>query len=203
MARGADRITLHLRGPRTNGRRLWELGTTLLRVAKDRGTKLLVNDRVDLALALDADGAHLGGRSLPVSDTRRILGPEAVIGVSVHAASEAEDIARGPQGTGMPDFVFAGNLFETRSHSRRAPTGVGLIRMVQSRLAGVPVLGIGGVTKARIPETVGAGAHGIAVIRAVWSAADAGSAVQELLDTLDATQPDSTLHASHREGRRD
>lgn len=186
MARGAGRTTLHLRGHRTMGRILWELALALRPAATDQKVRMVVNDRVDLALAIKADGVHLGARSLPVAETRRLLGPQGLIGCSVHDGAEVERLCLGQSGVSiLPDYLVAGAMFATPSHLDRPAAGVRLIRVVSGVLPSVPVLGIGGVTAERIPEVMKGGAHGVAVVRAVWDAPDAGDAVSGLLESLD------------------
>jgi thiamine-phosphate diphosphorylase len=190
VAAGEGRATLHLRGPHTSGRRLWERGLQLLPVSRRAHVPFLVNDRVDVALALAADGAHLGRRSLPPADAREILGGQALIGCSLHDAAEARELGGGggkrPLG---PDFVFAGALFSTCSHPGRPPMGAGVIEEVRRELPGVPVLGIGGVTPERVSEVLGAGGHGVAVVGAVWNASDPAEAVRRLLAHIEGWRP--------------
>ncbi len=187
LVSGSGRVSLHLRGPRTSARRLWELGVVLRQTTRDRDVPLIVNDRLDLALALPASGTQLGIRSLPAPTARRMLGPHALIGCSIHDAGEAEALVGSrDQGSGSPDFVLVGTLFPSPSHSSRTPAGEGLISCIRNILPTVPVLGIGGVREDRVSEVVAAGAHGIAVIRAVWDAPDPPDAVGSLLERLES-----------------
>ena len=176
---GAGRMALHLRGPRSSGRRLEELACRLLPLARSNDVPLLVNDRIDVALVTGADGAHLGHRSLPLPDARRLLPAGAVVGCSVHGAPEAE--GWGDRPGDRPDFCFVGPLFATRSHPAATPAGPGLIAAVRAIRLRVPQLGIGGVTPERAGRVRAAGAHGVAVIRAVWEAGDPAGALGHLI----------------------
>jgi len=210
LAAGGQRVAIHLRGPRTPARLLWEIGAALRPVAKAEGAAFLVNDRLDLALALDADGGHLAGQSVTVANARSLLGPTALVGCSVHGREDAGRAsgngvasgrgapdASGAAGSRPADFVIAGALFPTPTHPARDASGVGLIAEVRDALPGLPVVGIGGVDASRVSEVVAAGAHGVAVVRAAWDALDAGAAVAELLDALDRTRGGPTDGGRH------
>jgi thiamine-phosphate pyrophosphorylase len=181
-AGGAD-VALHLRGPASDGAALYALACVLLPHARRTGALLFVNDRVDVALALDVDGAHLGRRSLPVEVARDILGDAPWLGSSVRDAREAEVAA----GDGA-DYVFLGTTFATPSHPGHAgmgSEGVAAVTGAVRRLASpVPVVAIGGIDAARAGEVVGAGAHGIAVIRGVWDSRDPPAAVRHYRDAI-------------------
>lgn len=180
---GAERLALHLRGPGASGARLYELTRALLPGAVEVGALLLVNDRVDVALAAGADGAHLGRRSLGIASTRRILGDESWIGVSTHAPDEVA----GAAGEGA-DFVFVGTVYPTPSHPGRRGGGAEAVRAAARVAEGVPVMAIGGVALDRVAEVLEAGAHGIAVIRGVWDAGDPVDAVMRYLEVLARTE---------------
>lgn len=187
LAAGAGRIAFHLRAPRTSGRRLQELASRLLPTARSSEVPLLVNDRIDVALVAGADGAHLGLRSLPLSHARRLLPEGAVIGCSVHGAPEAE--GWGGNSGASPDFFLTGPLFATRSHPGGGAAGLGLIAAVRAVRPRVPQLGIGGVTPEGARAVRGAGAHGVAVIRAVWEAGDPAEALGRLVHATSADSP--------------
>lgn len=171
---GGPDIMFHLRAPRASGRRLHDLARAVIGIAADEGAVLLVNDRIDVALAV-ADGAQVGARGVRVRDARRMLGPDRLLGASVHTVAEAIDAA----GEGA-DFVVAGTIWPTPSHPGREGAGLALIRDIAS--SNIPVVAIGGVTPERGAEAREAGASGIAVIRGVWDAADPARAVREYLE---------------------
>lgn len=172
MEAGGRDLVFHLRAPRASGRRLYDLARALRAHAGE--ARLLVNDRVDVALAA-ADGAQVGARGLRVDDARRLLGPDRLLGASVHSAAEAHQAARDGA-----DFVVAGTIWPTASHPGRPGAGVGLIRELAS--IGLPVIAIGGVTPERAAEARAAGAAGVAVVRGVWNAADPEAAVREYME---------------------
>lgn len=176
---GGRRIALHVRGPGLDGARVFERARSLRPAARAAGAGLLVNDRVDVALVLELSGAHLGERSLPVADARRLLAPTALVGASVHgveAAREAE--------VGGADYLVAGTIFRTASHPGRAPAGPDRVREVRSAVD-VPLLAIGGVTPERVSEVLGAGADGVAALSGIWDAAEPAGAVGSYLDALE------------------
>ncbi len=149
-------------------------GETARRLAPT-GVPLLVNDRVDIALACGAAGVHLGQDDLPVQDARRILGPGAVIGVSVNTPEEARRAAA--EGA---DYVGAGPAFATSTKDTPlavlGPDGVARIK----RASGVPVVAIGGITAANAASLAAAGADGVAVVSAVLGSPDPERAAADL-----------------------
>ncbi len=171
---GGERIALHVRGPRTSGRALHRAAADLIGVARRTGAWLVVNDRVDVALVLGIRKVHLGRRSIPAEAARRILGSDARVGRSVHSAEEVG-------GDDAPiDYLFAGAVFETPSHAGVPAAGTGVVGRVADA-SPAPVVGIGGITAARAGRVLAAGAHGVAVIRAVWDAPSPADAVRGLL----------------------
>lgn len=164
-------VALHLRGPRTSARTLERLGAALVRARRDAW--LVVNDRIDVAGAIGADGVHLGTRSLDVSVVRRIGEPGWGVGASVHTLDELE-ARRGA------DWLIAGTIYPSSSHPQRPPAGIeGLTSIVSA--ADAPVLAIGGVTIDRVREVRAAGGSGVAVLSSVWEASDPGRTVSEYL----------------------
>lgn len=172
-----DRVTFHLRAHSAPASHLFQLAELL--AARTAGALLLVNDRIDIAAAAGAGGVQLGARSLTISQAREILGPAAVIGYSAHAPEEA---ARA-QAEGA-NFVLVGTIYRSGSHPEQAAAGVDLIRQA-AQVCAIPIVAIGGVTAARIPELRAAGAYGVAVISAVWDAPDPVQAARELVRLLD------------------
>jgi thiamine-phosphate diphosphorylase len=174
MEAGADRVALHLRGPGTAVRRLFDLAQVLRPEAGRAGALLLVNDRVDVALAAGADGVQLGRRAMAVADARSLLGAERLIGASVHAAGEVDALA------GPPDFLLVGTLFPTASHPGRVGSGPDLLRDLAR--FGFAMIGIGGIGPPRVRDVRAAGAAGVAVLRGIWGAPDPAHAVKEYLE---------------------
>jgi thiamine-phosphate diphosphorylase len=181
LAAGGAALALHIRGPATSGGPLVEEARALLAPARAAGTWLVINDRVDVALAVGADGAHLGVRSLPVSVARRLLGSPGRVGASVHSMAEAETAV-----TEGAEWIFAGTVYGTPSHPGQKPAGPAFLGDVARVAGGVPVLAIGGVTPGRVAEVLAAGAWGVAVIRGVWDAPDPIEAVRRYLEELAA-----------------
>jgi thiamine-phosphate pyrophosphorylase len=175
---GAARIALHLRGPGLNGRALFELADVLVPAATDAGALLIVNERVDVALACGAHGVQLGRAAISLPDARRLLGRTRPIGASVHSEAEAREAV-----AGEADYLLVGTLYATPSHPARRAAGPGLLRRL--RPLGVPLLGIGGVTAGRLPKLRATGASGVAVIRAIWHTDDPAAAVRRLLESWD------------------
>jgi thiamine-phosphate pyrophosphorylase len=171
---------VQLREKDLTGVELLDLARTLRDVTARHDAWLLVNDRVDVALAVEADGVHLPEAGLPPAAARRLVGPDRLVGVSTHSA-ESLDAAQ----AGGADFVFFGPVYDT-PHKRAwgAPQGTAALAAA-CRRARVPVLAIGGVTAERVPELADAGAAGVAVIRALLDAADPAAATWKLLAACD------------------
>jgi len=160
-------------------RDLLELALRLRERTAAAGAKLLINDRVDVCWASGADGVQLRSDSLPTNVVRRLLGEERVIGVSVHSLDEAVQAeAHGA------DFVLFGPVYETPSKvAYGAPQGVARLADVAARLR-IPVFAVGGVTAARVPELLRAGARGVGVISAVLGAGDIVRAAEAMHHAL-------------------
>ncbi|HET9947522.1 MAG TPA: thiamine phosphate synthase [Longimicrobiales bacterium] len=178
---GGPALALHVRGPRTGGAALHRLACALLPHARRSGAWLVVNDRVDVALAAGADGVQLGARSLPPAAARAVLGPGFGVGVSCHSLAEA--LAARDEGA---DWVFLGTVFETPTHPGRTGAGLEAVAEAASRLGGLPLLAIGGIDERRAAAARAAGAHGVAVVRGVWAAPDPEAAVRWYLEALQA-----------------
>lgn len=178
LATGGARVALHIRGHQTRSRTLFEAARTLVPHVRRSGAALFVNDRVDVALATEVDGVHLGGGSLPFGEARALLGPAHWIGVSCHGAAELAASAVGA------DYVFLGTIFETPSHPGRGGAGLGGVQEAVRWAPDLPVIGIGGIGPEAASILVGAGAWGVAAIRGVWGAPDPGRAVSLYLEGL-------------------
>ncbi len=155
----------------------FDFARELREVTSRHGARFLVNGRVDVALAVGADGVHLPSASAVSPDVvRRVVGPERLLGVSTHSRTEVEAAARAGA-----DFVVFGPVYETPSkRPYGAPQGVEVLAEA-CRRAPIPVLAIGGVTAPSVREVRAAGAAGVAVIRALLAAPDPAAATKELL----------------------
>ncbi len=161
-------------------RQLFDCARQMRHLTRLHGARLLINDRLDVALAVDADGAHLGRNSLPIAEARRILGPERLIGYSAHAVDEALQAERDGA-----DFVTIGPMFFTPSKAVYGePLGVGLLEEVVARLS-IPVFALGGVKKASIPQIMATGCRGVALISAVMAADDPAGESRSILSALE------------------
>jgi thiamine-phosphate pyrophosphorylase len=168
------RVAVQLREKDLGGRELWELAGALRAVTAAAGAPLFVNDRIDVALAVGADGVHLGSRSLSVRQARNIA-PGIRVAASTHDDTEIEAAAA----AGV-EFVVFGPVFDTPSkRGLMAPTGLdGLARACRH---GVPVLALGGIGPENARDCFVAGAAGVACIRSVISATNSAERVSLLL----------------------
>jgi thiamine-phosphate pyrophosphorylase len=164
-------------------RELYPLALEMRQLTQPYGARLLINDRVDVALAVNADGVHLTTTSLTASIARQVLGPGRLIGVSTHTVAEAQTAAE--EGA---DFVVFGPVFFTPSKAPYGhPVGLDALRAARAAVT-VPILAIGGIKQANLEQVLAAGAEGIAVISAIISADDPMAATQDLLATLHAAR---------------
>jgi thiamine-phosphate pyrophosphorylase len=170
---------VQLREKDLTARDLYSLGARLQEALAPYNVPLLINDRLDVALALDAAGAHLAGHSLPTAQARRILGAQKLLGVSTHSLEEARQAAA--EGA---DFVVFGPVFATPS--KRAygpPQGLQQLAVVVRQVS-IPVLAIGGIELTNLTQVMQAGAYGVAMIRAVLAAPDPYEATRRLSTML-------------------
>jgi len=139
-----------------------------------RHIRFLVNDRVDLALEVGADGVHLGQEDLPYPEARRLLGPEKIIGVTVHNVAEA----LAAQAAGA-DYLGVSPIFSTATKADAgAPTGVELLAEIRRRVS-LPLVAIGGITLANAPAVIAAGADVVCAIAAVVTKTDVKSEINK------------------------
>jgi thiamine-phosphate pyrophosphorylase len=174
---------LQLREKDLAPRDLLPLAQEMRRLTQVYGARLLINDRIDVALAVNADGVHLTTTSLPVDVARQLLGPNRLLGVSTHSRAEAQVAAEGGA-----DFIVFGPVFFTPSKAPYGePVGLEALRDACAAVA-LPILAIGGIKKVNLDQVVAAGANGIAVISAVIAADDPTAATQDLLGALQAVR---------------
>jgi thiamine-phosphate pyrophosphorylase len=166
---------VQLREKDLSAHELYDLGACLQEMLSPYRVPLLINDRLDVALALNAEGVHLAGHSLPTRTARRALGPDKLLGVSTHSLDAARQAAEDGA-----DFVVFGPVFATPSKlAYGPPQGLSQLAAVVREVS-IPVLGIGGITPANLPQVRQTGAHGVAMIRAVLAAPDPCTATQQL-----------------------
>jgi thiamine-phosphate pyrophosphorylase len=171
-ALGAGLPAVQLRDKDLPGRALFHLAERLRDATRRAGALLFVNDRVDVARAVGADGVQLGAATLPVDTARALLPPDALVGESTHTLEEVRDT--------HADFVVFGPVFDTPSkHAYGPPQGDRLgAAVATSRIA---LLAIGGIEPANVGTIWAAGVHGVAVIRAILAASDPAGATRSLL----------------------
>jgi thiamine-phosphate pyrophosphorylase len=176
---GAGLEAVQLREKDMAVRDLHSMAQRLREATRHAGAKLFVNDRTDVALAVNADGVQRTGVSLPVSALRSICPPGFMIGASVHSAAEARSAE--PEGA---DFLIFGPVYDTPSKRQYGPPqGLSALERVASAVR-LPVLAVGGITPARVGEVQRAGAVGVAVIGAILGAERPADAVKAFLDAL-------------------
>lgn len=159
--------------------KLIALGQELRELTRRYGVTFIVNDRVDVAVAVDADGVHLGQDDLPVAAARKILGPDKLIGISTHSVEQA--LRAEAEGA---DYIGVGPVFATQSKEDVcAPVGLELVSKV-SNLVKIPFVAIGGIKAYNVAEVVKAGASCVAVITGVVGAEDVAGAARELREKL-------------------
>jgi len=151
----------------------------LRKAAEELGALFLVNDRCDLALAVDADGVHLGQDDLSYADARKLLGPDKLIGLSTHNADQVNEAIRL-----KPDYLGFGPIFKPASKQDHDPVmGLEGLRQVRS-LTSLPIFAIGGIQADQAKAVMQAGADGVAVISAVLNARDVRKAVEQLIAAM-------------------
>jgi thiamine-phosphate pyrophosphorylase len=146
-------------------RELLETAYWARQLTAEYGARLIVNDRVDIACAVGADGVHLGQKSMPPNAVRKIEEHDFIIGVSTHSVDEAVRAER--EGA---DFITLGPVYETPSKMKYGPpVGINMLGEVKTKVS-IPVIAIGGITREKVHELLKAGADGIAVISAILTA---------------------------------
>lgn len=181
VAGGATMVQLREKG--WSACRVVEAGRRVIEITRRAGVPLIVNDRADIALAIGAEGVHLGPDDLPVGDARLLLGPEKIIGAS--AATVEEALAAQAEGA---DYVGVGSVFSTSSKPD-AGEAIGVEPLTRIKAAvGIAVVAIGGITHANAALAIRAGADGVAVISAVVGADDVAGATRRLMEVVRAAR---------------
>ncbi len=162
----------------------YHLSTIIAELCREAGAICLINDRLHIALAVSADGGHVGGDDLPVAAARRVLGPDAILG-----ATARDPVAARAAVAAGATYLGVGPAFATQTKEGLPdPIGAAGIGAVAAAVT-VPVIAIGAVTAVRVPELLAAGAYGVAVVTAVSDAPDPAAAAAELLSALPVAEP--------------
>lgn len=174
MHAGGPRVAVHLRAARFSGRAIYDFARTLADLQQETGAWLVVNDRADIALTTGARGLQLTSRSISPADARTCA-PSLALGASIHSVDDAASAA-----SAGARWLVAGHVFDTESHPGQKGRGEEFIRDV-SQAHALPVIAIGGIRPEHVSGLRSVGAYGVAVIRGVWHASDAGAAVIDYL----------------------
>jgi len=159
---------------------LYSEARSALEAAVDAGVTLIINDRVDLAIALNAPGVHLGQADLPPDSTRKLLGPEAIIGFSTHNIDQVREALKMPI-----DYLAFGPIYPTSTKDDPDPvTGIELLREVREIAESIPVVAIGGITRSNICDVLAAGAVSAAIIGDLYIDSDPAAAYSELIKNV-------------------
>lgn len=170
---------LQLRSEHMTGREWIEVGTPLKQLLTAYSVPLIINNRLDLALALEADGVHMGQKDLPPHLVRKILGPDKILGLSISTLAELASVP-----VDLVDYLGIGPVFPTTSKQNTAPPlGIeGLKHMVQHKQT--PAVGIGGVTPMNITQVLSTGIEGVGVVSAICGQKSPAEATRKLKEQL-------------------
>ena len=170
---------VQLREKDLDAKSLYDLAVRLRRTTASRGAALLVNDRLDVAMAVGADGVHSPENGFPPPVARRVAGRHALIGVSAHSLERAREVEK--EGA---DFITFGPVFETPSKMKYGPPqGLEMLRKVTGEVR-IPVFAIGGITPERAGQCIGRGARGIAVVSAILASNDIARTLRDFEKVL-------------------
>jgi thiamine-phosphate pyrophosphorylase len=183
VAGGATLVQLRDKVGSTRG--MIEDARAVKEVLAGTGVPLVINDRIDVALAAEADGVHLGQDDMPVAEARRLMGERAIIGLSIKSAAQANAAP-----LGQIDYAGIGGVYATTSKDNPdSPIGVaglrGIVAALRARKPGFPVCGIAGIDATNAAAVIEAGANGVAVISALSMQADPQAAARELRSIID------------------
>jgi thiamine-phosphate pyrophosphorylase len=170
---------IQLREKDLGGRELFSLAEAARKLTQGYHARLLINDRIDLALAVDADGVQLGNASIPIESARVLLGRQQLLGASTHSLEEAQEAERNGA-----DFVVFGPVYFTPSKAPYGePQGMAALKKIVEKIS-LPIYAIGGIKPENIADARCAGVRGVALISAVMSAADPKDATKKILNLL-------------------
>ncbi len=166
---------MQLRLKDASGRDFLAAARAIAEMCRRRGAILIVNDRVDIAILADAHGVHLGQTDLPLDAARRIAGPDMMIGISTHNVEQARAAENG-----VADYIGFGPMYPGGLRNNVSGQGLDQLRAVRAAIR-IPIVAIGGITEARVAETLAAGADAVAIITDVLTAPDLAAKVRSIL----------------------
>jgi thiamine-phosphate pyrophosphorylase len=178
VAAGVD--VIQLREKEAEAGDVLRLAGPVLEACREAGVPLIINDRPDIAIALRADGVHVGQGDLPIEFTRRLI-EDGIVGLSTHAPGE---IDRALSRSDLIDYFAVGPCFTTPTKPGRPAAGLELVRYAAEQHTTLPWFAIGGINEANLDEVVGAGATRVVVVRAITEATDPISAAEILKKRL-------------------
>jgi len=171
---------VQLRDKQATSRELLAMGHRLLALVHSKNRTLIINDRVDIALAINADGVHLGQNDLPYPIARKLLGPDKIIGLTIESMEQLQQA-----NDWQPNYIGVGPIFETQTKPD-APSAIGVKQLAKlTRVSRHPVIAIGGINLSNAESVLEAKVNGLAVVSAVAHAQDAQQASHQLKAMID------------------
>ncbi|RTZ58841.1 MAG: thiamine phosphate synthase [Gammaproteobacteria bacterium] len=179
---GVTIVQYRSKGSSKTNREMYEELLQLRELTKRYNIPLIVNDRIDLALAVDADGVHIGQDDLPAEVVRKILGKEKIIGISTHSIEEVKEANNLPV-----DYIAFGSIFRTPTKEKPIVVGTELLKEAK-KVAKKPLVAIGGIMPYNVDEVIKAGADGVAVISAILGFQDTFKSAESMKRAIERTR---------------
>jgi len=157
---------------------IFQAASVLVRISRDAGALFIVNDHADIAVAVDADGVHLGQDDLPIAYARKLLGSTKLIGISTHSPEQAQEAE-----TSGADYIGFGPIFTTATKDAGPTQGLERIAAVK-RATSLPLIAIGGITRDNVRSVLSAGADGVAIISAILNTPDIAASTEYMMRSM-------------------
>lgn len=169
---------IQLREKEISTREFYNEAVLLKELCKKNGVPLIINDRLDIALAVDADGIHVGQSDMPIEVIRRILGRDKIIGLSAGNVHDAEEAVKGGA-----DYLGVGAVFRTATKKDANDVGIEMLEKVRVAVK-IPIVGIGGINSNNIEKLYGTGIDGVAVVSCIMASDDPYNAAKQLAEKV-------------------